>query len=57
VVLDLYDRTLRCFRDQAVALLKQLSVVGDDLTSGKLTEAIGLDDQRHQRAWTSAWLH
>ncbi len=57
MVLDLYDRTLRCFRDQAVALLKQLSVVGDDLTGGKLTEAIGLDDQRHQRAWTSAWLH
>ncbi len=54
VVLALYDRTLRRFRDQAVTLLKQLSVVGDDLTVGKLAS---LDYQRHQRAWTSAWLH
>lgn len=56
VVLALYDRTLRCFRARAVALLKQLSVVGDDLTPGKLAEAIGLDYQRHHRAWNSIWL-
>ena len=54
VVLALYDRTLRRFRDQAITLLKQVSVVGDDLTVGTLAEAISLDDQRHQRAWTSA---
>ncbi len=55
-VLPLYDPTLRRFRDQATALLKQLSVVGEHLTPGKLAEAIGLDYQRHQRAWISAWL-
>jgi len=55
-VLALDDPTLRRFRDQATALLKQLSVVADRLTPGKLAEAIGLDYQRHQRAWISAWL-
>ncbi len=55
-VLAVYDRTLRCFCGHAVALLKQLSVVGDDLTPGKLAEAIGLDYQRHHRAWNSIWL-
>ncbi len=43
-VLALYHPTLRCFRAQAMALLTQLSVVGDHLTPGKLAEAIGLDD-------------
>jgi hypothetical protein len=56
VVLALDDRMLRGFRAQVAALLKQLSVVGDELTPGKLAEAIGLDYQRHQRAWASAWL-
>jgi len=55
-VLALHDGTLRLFRTQVTALLTQLSVVGDRLTPGKLAEAIGLDDQRHHRAWTSAWL-
>jgi len=55
-VLALSDPTLRRFRDQATALLKQLSVVGDRLTPGKLAEAISLDYQQHQRAWISAWL-
>ncbi len=56
VVLALYDRTLRRFRAHTVALLKQLSVVGDDLTVGKLAEVISLDYPRHHRAWSSAWL-
>jgi len=56
VVLALYDPTLRRFRAQATELLKQLSVVGARLTPGKLAEVIGLDDQCHHRAWTSAWL-
>ncbi len=55
-VLALHDGTLRLFRAQVTALLTQLSVVGDRLTPGKLAEAIGLDYQRHYRAWTSAWL-
>ncbi len=57
VVLALYDRTLRRFRDHAITLLKQLSVVAADVTVGKLAEAISLDYQRHHRAWTAAWLH
>ncbi len=56
VVLALYQRTLRAVRRQATAVLKALSVVGDQLTGGKLAEAIGLDDQQHRRAWIAAWL-
>ena len=56
VVLALHDGTLRRFRVQAEAVLKQLSVLGDHLTLGKLAEAIGLDFARHSRAWLSAWL-
>ena len=56
VVLGLHDRALRCFRVQAEAVLKQLSVLGDHLTVGKLAEAISLDFARHARAWLSAWL-
>ena len=56
VVLALYSRPLRHFRAQAIAVLKALSVVGDQLTAGKLAEAIGLDCARHARAWLSAWL-
>ena len=56
VVLALHDGTLRRFRVQAAAVLKQLSVLGDHLTLGKLAEAIGLDFARHSRAWLSAWL-
>jgi hypothetical protein len=55
-VLALHDGTLRRFRAQAAAVLKQLSVLGDHLTAGKLAEAIGLDFARHSRAWLSAWL-
>lgn len=43
-------------RAQAIALLQRLRVVGDHLTVGKLADAIGLDYQRHARAWTHAWL-
>jgi len=57
VVRAVDDRTLRRFRDHAITLLKQVSVVGDTLTVGKLAEAISLDYQRHRRAWTAAWLH
>jgi len=56
VVLALYQRMLRAVRRQATAVLKALSVVGDQLTGGKLAEAIGLDDQQHRRAWIAAWL-
>jgi hypothetical protein len=56
VVLALHARTVRGVRQQAQAVLKQLSVLGDHLTAGKLAEAIGLDSARHARAWLSAWL-
>ena len=56
VVRALHDRTVRCFRQHAEAVLKQLSVLGAHLTPGKLAEAIGLDFARHSRAWLSAWL-
>jgi hypothetical protein len=55
-VLALHTRRLRRFRAQAVAVLKQLSVVSEHLTAGKLAEAIGLDYPRHARAWLSVWL-
>ena len=56
VVLALHTPLLRRFRGQAEAVLKQLSVLGEHLTAGKLAEAIGLDFVRHSRAWLSAWL-
>lgn len=56
VVLALNHRPLRRFRAQVIALLKQLSVVGDCLTAGKLAEALGLDCARHAQAWLSVWL-
>jgi hypothetical protein len=55
VVLALHDRTVRCFRQHAEAVLKQLSVLGAHLTAGQLAAAIGLDFARHSRAWLSAW--
>ena len=55
VVRALHDRTVRCFRPPAEAVLKQLSVLGEPLTAGKLAEALGLDFARHSRAWLSAW--
>jgi hypothetical protein len=56
VVLALHTPSVQHFRTQAAALLKQLSVVGDRLTAGKLAEAIGLDYACHARAWLSVWL-
>jgi len=56
VVLALHAPTLRRFRAQAEAVLKQLSVLGEHLTAGKLAEAMGLDYRRHAQAWLSAWL-
>lgn len=55
LVLALVLRPFRRLRDQAIALLKRLSVVGDHLTVGKLAEAVALDYQRHQRAWSNVW--
>jgi Transposase DDE domain len=49
------DGPLAILREQAVALLKRLAVLGRRLTVGKLAEAIGLDYQRHRRAWATAW--
>ena len=43
-------------REQAIALLKRAVVLGRRLMVGKLAEANGLDDARHDRAWTTAWL-
>ncbi len=50
------DGPLVILREQAVALLKRLAVLGRRLTVGKLAEAIGLDFHRHRRAWTTVWL-
>jgi hypothetical protein len=50
------DGPLAVLREQATALLKRLAVLGRRLTVGKLAEAIGLDYQRHRRAWLTAWL-
>ncbi len=55
VVLALHQPRLQRLRDQAVVVLKQLSVVGEQLTIGKLVEAISLDVARHARAWLTAW--
>jgi hypothetical protein len=50
------EAPLAILREQAVALLKRLAVLGRRLTVGKLAEAIGLDFRSHRRAWTAAWL-
>jgi hypothetical protein len=50
------DGPLAILREQAVALLKRLAALGRRLTVGKLAEAIGLDYQRHRRAWATVWL-
>jgi hypothetical protein len=47
---------LAIFCEQALAVLKRLSVLGRRLTVGKLAEAIGLDYQGHRRAWGTSWL-
>jgi Transposase DDE domain len=56
LVLALHAPRLRALRAQAVALLKQQSVLGPHLTLGKLAEALRLDYAHHVRAWTSGWL-
>jgi Transposase DDE domain len=56
LVLALVLCPFRRLRDQASAVLKRLSVLGDHLTVGKLAEAIGLDYQRHHRSWSHVWL-
>ena len=50
------DGPLAVLREQAERLLKRVAVLGRRLTVGKLAEAIGLDYQRHRRAWTTVWL-
>lgn len=55
-VLVLRSEQAARLREQAVTLLKRLSVVGRRLTLGKLVEAIGLDFNKHRRAWLSVWL-
>jgi len=44
-------KRLRSLRNEAVKLLKKLSVIKGQLTLGKLREAIGLDWEEHRRAW------
>jgi hypothetical protein len=56
MLLALRDGKLANFRDQAIRLLKHQAVLGRRLTVGKLAEAIGLDFNRHRRAWAHAWL-
>ena len=50
------DGPLALLREQAAALLKRWAVLGRRLTVGKLADAIGLDYQRHRRAWATVWL-
>lgn len=54
--LALYPRAVRRFRTEAVQVLREWGVVGRRLSAGKVAEAIGLDFQRHRRAWLAAWL-
>lgn len=56
VVLALRDGKLAGLRDQAIRLLKRHAVLGRRLTVGKLAQAIGLDFDKHRRAWVAAWL-
>jgi Transposase DDE domain len=50
------DGPLAILREQAERLLKRVAVLGRRLTVGKLAQAIGLDYQRHRRAWSTVWL-
>ena len=56
VVLALQDRRLTRLHTQAVALLRQLTVLGRRLTPGKFAEAVSLDYPVHRRAWAAVWL-
>jgi hypothetical protein len=55
LVLALRAPSLTILREQAIRLLKRLAVLGRRLTVGKLAEALGLDFNRHRRAWASVW--
>jgi len=50
------DGPLAVLREQAERLLKRVAILGRRLTVGKLAQAIGLDYQRHRRAWSTVWL-
>ena len=54
--LALYLPTVRRFRVHAEQVLRAWGVVGRGLSAGKVAEALGLDFQRHRRAWFAAWL-
>jgi hypothetical protein len=56
VVLALQNRRLTRLHTPAIALLRQLTVLGRRLTPGKFAEAIGLDYSVHRRAWIAVWL-
>jgi hypothetical protein len=56
LLLALQTPRLAGLRRQACALLRQQSVLGPDLTVGKLAEALGLDFPSHRRAWVAVWL-
>lgn len=56
LVLASRDGPLTILRAQAIMLLKRLATPSRRFTVGKLAEAIGLDYQRHRRAWITAWL-
>ncbi len=50
------DGPLTILRAQAILLLKRLATPSRCFTVGKLAEAIGLDFQRHPRAWATVWV-
>ena len=56
IALTMQATRLAGFREQAIMVIKKMAVFGKRLTFGKLAEAISLDYQHHQRAWTSVWL-
>ncbi len=55
VVLALLARTTARLREQAIALLRHLTVLGRRLSPGKLAEALALDYSTHARAWGAVW--
>jgi len=56
IALLMQEAQLRGFREQAIRVIKKMGIFGKRLTFGKLAEAITLDYQHHQRAWTAVWL-
>lgn len=56
ISLAIQDTKLASLCEQAVALLKRVSVFGRRLSMDKMAEALSLDFDKHQRVWKSVWL-